>query len=522
MSPTRDSEKPPGFLSAVRRWADRLSLRYRLPLSYAAVTLLAMLVLGGILIVILDHYYSDAERAYLAASAERAVRILSATDWQTLSNSGTAEELQATKERTQALALLLQLRVEVVRPDGTGLIDSGSPTSIDPSTWKLVGQPAIPGGGGPGAIGGGGVSVGDRGPFGGLPSPVGPGLFAGEETEGAARSRSSEERPLSADGKVVATVRFSEGPAYGATVIRTTLTGWLLAGVAAVLLAAVFGWFVSRRITRPVLAITAASDSMAAGDLAVRTEVHRADELGRLAQSFNVMAGRVQQNIAALQRFVADAAHELGTPLTALEADLDLIEDRSESEEQRLLARRALGQAERLGHLSTSLLQLSRLDTGATPAPPQRLDLVILVRRAADIVASAAEQAGIDLVLSLPETPVWVRGYPERLASALGNLTDNALKFTPSGGSIAIGLVAGDGSARVSVRDTGIGIPPGDVEGLFGRFHRGRNASSYPGSGLGLAIVKATMDLHGGKVHAVSSPEGSQFDLVLPLVVTEL
>ena len=139
MSPTRDTEKPPGFLSAVRHWADRLSLRYRLPLSYAAVTLLAMLVLGGILIAILDHYYSDAERAYLAASAERAVRILSATDWQTLSNSGTAEELQATRERTQALALLLQLRVEVVRPDGTGLIDSGSPTSIDPSTWRLVG-----------------------------------------------------------------------------------------------------------------------------------------------------------------------------------------------------------------------------------------------------------------------------------------------------------------------------------------------------------------------------------------------
>jgi two-component system, OmpR family, phosphate regulon sensor histidine kinase PhoR len=112
-----------------------------------------------------------------------------------------------------------------------------------------------------------------------------------------------------------------------------------------------------------------------------------------------------------------------------------------------------------------------------------------------------------------------VRGYPERLTSVLGNLTDNALKFTPAGGTITIGLAVDDGMARVWVSDTGIGVPAGDMEGLFGRFHRGRNASAYPGNGLGLAIVKATMDLHGGSVHAESSPGGSQFDVVLPLAV---
>ena len=177
-------------------------------------------------------------------------------------------------------------------------------------------------------------------------------------------------------------------------------------------------------------------------------------------------------------------------------------------------------QAERLEGLSANLLQLSRLDTGAVPAPAEPIDLGVLVHHVVDTVASRAEQARIELVLDLSDTPVWVCGYPERLTSALGNLTDNALKFTPAGGTITIGLAVDGGTARVWVSDTGIGIPSGDMEGLFGRFHRGRNASAYPGNGLGLAIVKATMDLHGGSVQAESSPAGSRFDLVLPLGVT--
>ena len=159
----------------------------------------------------------------------------------------------------------------------------------------------------------------------------GAGLFAGGDAASGARFESLHRAGVDgrwSDGRVRS--RFSDGPAYGATAIRTTLVGWLLAGTAAVMLAAMLGWFASRRITRPLLAITAASDGMAAGDLTARTEVHRADELGRLAESFNVMAARVQQHVTALQRFVADAAHEIGTPLTALEADLDLVDDRSE------------------------------------------------------------------------------------------------------------------------------------------------------------------------------------------------
>jgi two-component system sensor histidine kinase MprB len=245
-------------------------------------------------------------------------------------------------------------------------------------------------------------------------------------------------------------------------------------------------------------------------------EVDRADEIGRLGHSFNTMASRVQHTVSALQQFVADAAHELGTPLTALEADLELAHDRSDSEDEQRLMKRAMRQAERLEKLSRSLLQLSRLDTGEFAADLEKLDLAALVRQMADTVASRAEQADVDLKIEVADGEIWVSGYEDKLQAAVGNLIDNALKFTPPGGCVTIGLKADTGKACLWVADTGIGIPPDDMKELFGRFHRARNASAYPGNGLGLAIVKATVEIHGGTVGAESSPSGSRFELILP------
>ena len=106
-----------------------------------------------------------------------------------------------------------------------------------------------------------------------------------------------------------------------------------------------------------------------------------------------------------------------------------------------------------------------------------------------------------------------MKGYEAGLRAAIENLVDNALKFTPSGGSVTLGAAAEDRQALIWVEDSGIGIPPEDVAALFSRFHRGRNAAAYPGSGLGLAIVEATMELHGGKASVTSSPAGSRFEL---------
>mgnify|MGYP005857244141 CR=1 FL=1 len=172
---------------------------------------------------------------------------------------------------------------------------------------------------------------------------------------------------------------------------------------------------------------------------------------------------------------------------------------------------------ERLEALTTSLLDLSRLEAGAGCEAHAPLDLAALARESSEPYASRAEQAGVDFCLSLPEAPVIVWGDAVQLARALGNLLDNACKFTAEGGEVTVAL-RGEGSwAEISVQDTGIGIPADDLSNLFSRFHRGRNAASYPGSGLGLAIVKAIAEGHGGEVRAESQGRGARFALRLPL-----
>jgi two-component system, OmpR family, sensor histidine kinase BaeS len=501
---------------SVRSWYGRTSLRHRLPASYAAVALVTMLALGAILLPVLAGYYTRAEDSYLEAGAERALTDLATVDWMAVANSdaSTTASLEAARQ-TKVVALVTQLRVQVLAPNGAMLSDSGSLSGIDPGTLSTSaqGQQNTPSGRRTQTSEG----PHDRGDdTQDLPSLLGKGLLGGSGSDGIPRSGRTVERTLAQDGRNVAVVRLSEAPAYGAVVLRSTSIAWALAGLAAVVLAALVGWLVSRRLTQPLLAITDASDRMAGGDLAARADVEQSDEIGRLARSFNVMAGRVEHTVSALQRFVADAAHELGTPLTALEADLDLAERRIQDKDGQRLIGRAMRQAGRLEALSLSLLQLSRLDTGEFADPPHRVDMADLVHTMADSVASRAEQAGIDFRLDLASEPVPVIGYEDKLRTAVGNLVDNALKFTPPDGTVVLGLRTEDRRVRLWVEDTGIGVPGEDMEGLFGRFHRGRNVSAYPGSGLGLAIVKATMDVHGGSVTADSTPAGSRFELTLP------
>lgn len=490
----------------VRARIARISLSRRLPLSFAAVALFTMVVLGAILLPVLSNYYARSELSYLQAGAQKTAVDLAGVDWSAVAaekasatTSGT--ETSAATQRTQVVALATQLHIQVYSPVGTLLVDSGSPGDIDPS----------------GVVGDHDDKESEEERNGrGLPSPIGPGLFGGQQTNGMPRSDRSMEAQLTSNGSVVAKVHLSEGPAYGAAVLRSTLVGWLLAGAAAVILAALLGWAASRRLTKPLLAITAASDKMAHGDLTVRTEVRRSDEIGSLAESFNSMAAQMQHTVSALQRFVADAAHELGTPLTALEADLELAQSQSDPAGRQRLIGRALRQAERLERLSANLLRLSRLDTGSLRASFEVTDIVPLIRGMADAIASRAEQAGVEFSLDLPQGPIQAHVPADGLRTAIDNLVDNALKFTPEGGSVALGAAKTPAGTHIWVEDTGIGIPPEDMDGLFGRFHRGRNTAAYPGSGLGLAIVQATMELHGGRVRAESQPGATRFELILP------
>ncbi|MEI6449277.1 MAG: HAMP domain-containing sensor histidine kinase [Actinomycetes bacterium] len=461
------------------------SLRLKLTLTYAGMALLTAVILGGILLAVLGNYYSRAEEDYLRASAELIANEPLPFTSQT-----------ALSEWAQTAALTTDTRVRVYDAGGALLADSGSPTTLD--TDALLHRDF-----------GEGRGRRDRS---GLPNPLGRGLFG---SSGGSRSERTLDMPITGGGGEY--VQLSEAPASGRDALVSAALAWLLAAALAVGLAALAGYLVSSRISRPVVALTAASDRMAAGDLGARAPVAGRDEVGRLAESFNGMAARVESTVTSLRRFVADAAHEIGTPLTALQADLELAERKASGADERRLVDRALVQTQRLATLSDNLLQLSRLEAGEPAGARERVDLAAVAREAAGSVASRAEQAGIDLDLAIAETPLPVAAERSRLQTVLGNLLDNALKFTPEGGRVTLGAQADGGVAVVTVADTGMGIPADEQSGVFGRFHRARNVSAYPGNGLGLAIVKAAVERSGGTVSFTSSAAGTEFRVALPL-----
>ena len=315
----------------------------------------------------------------------------------------------------------------------------------------------------------------------------------------------------------VAFIRVSEGPSSGGSLIGSVIVAWAVAAVTAVIAAALAGSLISSRMARPLAMLAVASDRMAAGDLGTRAEVAGEDEIGRLALSFNDMAAQVEATVTALKRFVSDAAHQLGTPLTALRTDLEMLQDTAADEGDRRRLDRALSQEQRLEELGRGLLQLSRLESPDASRPGRPLDLVGLIETTADAVSSRAEQAGLDLEVAAPDAPVMVVADPEQLRTAAENLLDNAIKFTPPGGHVRCGVCAEDGSALIWVSDDGPGISAADRERVFERFYRAHGTAARPGSGLGLAIVRAAAMASGGSVRMAPSDVGTRIEVRLPL-----
>ena len=469
------------------------SLRHQLAFTYAGIALLATALLGAILLTVLGGYYARAETAYLVAASQR---ILAEKP---LSDGATQLAMW-----TQAQALTTQTRVRVIGADGVVIADSGSPRDVDAS--QILGARGAPG-----------FGRQPRGPE-RLPRPLGDGLFGGAD------DGSTSNRALSFDvailGGTSVTVKLSEAPTSGRHVLAGVAQAWLLAAVLAVALAALAGYLLSRRISQPLVALTDASDRMAEGDLNARADVDRGDEVGRLAESFNMMADRMQITVTELRRFVADAAHQIGTPLTALQADLELAQADLSTDDERRLVDRALVQARRLEELSANLLALSRIEAGEAGGAVTRVDLTALVAESADSIASRAEQAELTLTIDLPadtaDTPIFVLAEKPKLQVVVDSLLDNAVKFTPAGGTVTLAVAAEGTDALVAVADTGLGIPRAEQAAVFERFHRARNVASFPGSGLGLAIVRATVVRLGGSVSFESDESGTRFEVRLP------
>jgi signal transduction histidine kinase len=302
-------------------------------------------------------------------------------------------------------------------------------------------------------------------------------------------------------------------PLSDATATQTEL-GWLLAALvpAAAIGAAVVARLAAGRVLRPVGRLTETVERIrATGDLSARIDTPGQDEISRLGQAFAAMTAALDESVGAQRRLVADASHELRTPLTSLITNLELLEEQPDDPNAPALVAAALAEAGELRVLVNDLVDLARDGRAAFQVEDVRLDLV-----AERVAARAADRApGLTFVLACQ--PTLVRGDPDALERAVGNLVDNALKWSPPDGHVRISAAAG----TVEVTDEGPGIPADDLPHIFDRFYRSAAARSLPGSGLGLAIVRQIADAHDGSVEAVPLPQGVTFRFRMPETATD-
>jgi signal transduction histidine kinase len=279
------------------------------------------------------------------------------------------------------------------------------------------------------------------------------------------------------------------------------------------------GWMVAGRGIRPVAVLTETAGAIARSrEFARRVPIGAArDELGRLAATFNEMLASLEQVYATQQRFIADASHELRAPLTLIQANLELLlRPRLDPEQQAAAAQEAHREASRLARLVADLLVLARADAGM----PIRRERVELDRLAMEVLGEVRHLAAEHRLAVDGLEPSIVVGDPDRLRQLLLILLENAVKYTPPGGRIAMSLGRENGTAVVTVRDTGIGIDPDHLPRVFERFYRADAGRSRDpgGTGLGLSIAQWIVSQHDGSIELASRPgEGTEAVVRLPI-----
>jgi two-component system OmpR family sensor kinase/two-component system sensor histidine kinase BaeS len=342
--------------------------------------------------------------------------------------------------------------------------------------------------------------------------------------------------PIMVDDQQVGLLLLSPFGRHFRSAHPTILRGFLLTGLAIGGLTLVVGLALSRGISRPLADLTAATRAVAAGDLSVRVPVRHPGEVRELAIAFNAMTQELAQADELRRNLTADVAHELRTPLSVIRGKLEGVLDGVYPSTPEHLSP-ILEEIKLLARLVEDLRLLSLAEAGQLPLEKRTTDVGALLRDAQVNFGPQAADRGVTLALDLPSELPKVRADQRRIAQVLGNLLTNALRHTPSGGCVTLSAAvappragrAGEGVIKVTVTDTGPGVPPEDLPYIFERFWRGEKSRSRAGggAGLGLAIAKHLVQAHGGEI-GVESPsveglktggvgEGTTFYFTLPL-----
>lgn len=442
----------------------------------------------------------------------------------------------------EALAAAAGARLVIIAADGTIVTGAdataapsvGSTTATDggaatspravpariPAASQSPGRAAAPGPTGSGQQGGPSAD-GTASPRPSVPGTSGPGKGSG--TTPPAGSPTMTPRvpgsgvPLVVDGIPVGVV----GLVFGtdpATTARDVAWRWIaVAAAGALLLALLAGLLVTRRIARPLMAVAGTAHAFAAGDREARTGVTGPGEIGTVARSVDEMADTVTQSESSQRRLASNVAHELRTPLAALQVGLEELRDGLVEPDAELLTG-LHDQALRLGRIVDDLTALSSAETTAFSLHRAEVDLAELAVSETAAQEPRLRAAGLTVTVEA-DTPVLVEGDADRLRQVLANLLSNAARYCRPGDAVSVSVVEHDEVARLVVRDTGPGIGVDELPHVFDRFWRGRASGSAQGLGLGLAVVRELVTAHHGSVRAESDGvSGTSLVVELPLM----
>ncbi len=288
--------------------------------------------------------------------------------------------------------------------------------------------------------------------------------------------------------------------------------------IVATVLAGVVGWMLSRRATGSLESITRTAIDIAAGDLDRRAEAPGSgDEIDHLAVTFNGLVDRIQFLLAEMKAMMDSIAHDLRSPIARMRGAAELVLTKKTSPlEYEEMAASTVEECDWLLGLINANLAVSEAEAGLAKVELEEVALDALVAEVCELFEPAAEEKGTTLRVQTL-TPCLVRGDRQHFQRVVANLVDNALKYTPSGGSVTASVTISHGNARLTIEDSGIGIPSQDLPHVFERFFRGPQVTSAPGHGLGLSLARALVTLHGGEISAASQPgKGSIFTVTLP------
>jgi heavy metal sensor kinase len=288
----------------------------------------------------------------------------------------------------------------------------------------------------------------------------------------------------------------------------------LLIGVAAGV-----GWFMARRAVSGVEAVTRTAQIISGENLEKRVPVNpRGDEIDQLAMTFNLMLDRIQGLLKEVREMSDNMAHDLKSPITRIRgmAEVTLTTGKSLNEYESMAAS-TIEECDRLLDMINAMLMISRTEAGVDRFTREKVDLAGLVRDACELFGPMAEDKGLKLTCTAPDSSS-TTGDLRMLQRMLANLLDNAIKYTPAGGEVSVTLTERCGNGvTIDITDTGMGISPQDLPRIFERFYRGDESRSQPGIGLGLSLARAIARAHGGDITVTSTVNrGTVFSVTLP------